>query len=108
METQLLITDQFYNDVDAVREFALQQDFSVKGNYPGNRTISFLNDSINVKLVALKLIVISKKSADFPYLELFHREINIVFNKEPLEPINNSITVIANIFCFYFCYSSEL
>jgi hypothetical protein len=46
METQLLITDQFYNDVDAVREFALQQDFSVKGNYPGNRTISFLNDSI--------------------------------------------------------------
>ena len=46
METQLLITDQFYNDVDAVREFALQQDFSIKGNYPGNRTISFLNDSI--------------------------------------------------------------
>jgi hypothetical protein len=46
METQLLITEQFYNDVDAVREFALQQDFSVKGNYPGNRTISFLNDSI--------------------------------------------------------------
>jgi hypothetical protein len=46
METQLLITDQFYNDVDALREFALQQDFSIKGNYPGNRTISFLNDSI--------------------------------------------------------------
>ena len=46
METQLLITDQFYNDVDAVREFALQQDFSITGNYPGNRTISFLNDSI--------------------------------------------------------------
>lgn len=46
METQLLITDQFYNDVDAVREFALQQDFSVKGNYPGNRTISFLNESV--------------------------------------------------------------
>jgi hypothetical protein len=46
METQLLITDQFYNDVDSVREFALQQDFSVKGNYPGNRTISFLNESV--------------------------------------------------------------
>jgi hypothetical protein len=46
METQLLITDQFYNDVDVVREFALQQDFSITGNYPGNRTISFLNESV--------------------------------------------------------------
>lgn len=46
METLLLITDQFYNDVDSVREFALQQDFSVKGNYPGNRTIPFLNESV--------------------------------------------------------------
>ena len=46
MKTELLIVDGFYTDVDAVREFALQQDFSVKGNYPGNRTVSFLNDSI--------------------------------------------------------------
>ena len=53
METQLLITDQFYNDVDAVREFALQQDFSITGNYPGNRTISFLNDSLKETLVSI-------------------------------------------------------
>ena len=46
MKTELLIVDGFYTDVDAVREFALQQDFSVKGNYPGNRTVSFLNNSI--------------------------------------------------------------
>lgn len=46
MKTELLIVDEFYNDVDVVREFALQQEFSVQGNYPGNRTKSFLNDSI--------------------------------------------------------------
>ena len=46
MQISAYIIDNFYSDVDAVREFALQQDFSVKGNYPGNRTISFLNESV--------------------------------------------------------------
>ena len=46
MQLSAFIIDDFYSDVDELREFALQQDFGVKGNYPGNRTKSFLNDSI--------------------------------------------------------------
>ena len=41
METNFIITDDFYQDVDSVREFALNQPFDVKGNYPGQRTKTF-------------------------------------------------------------------
>jgi hypothetical protein len=33
-----------------VREFALKQDFAVRGNYPGMRTKSFLNDGLKKSL----------------------------------------------------------
>ena len=46
MQISSYTIDNFYSDVDAVREFALQQDFSVRGNYPGPRTQTFLNDSV--------------------------------------------------------------
>lgn len=42
----LIICDNFYSNVDEVRAFALEQKFDVEGNYPGNRTKSFLNESI--------------------------------------------------------------
>lgn len=37
----LVIVDDFYPDPDAMRKFALNQDFNVEGNYPGLRTRSF-------------------------------------------------------------------
>ena len=46
MQISAYIIDDFYSDVDVVREFALQQAFSVRGNYPGPRTKSFLNDGL--------------------------------------------------------------
>ena len=33
-----MIFDDFYNNVDQVREYALGLDFNVQGNYPGLRT----------------------------------------------------------------------
>jgi|TARA_B110000908_G_scaffold172432_1_gene239756 hypothetical protein len=42
----LIICDNFYSNVDDVREFALKQNFDVEGNYPGHRTKSFLTPSI--------------------------------------------------------------
>jgi hypothetical protein len=42
MKTNLIIVDDFYNDPNHIRNFALAQDFSVKGNYPGIRTKPFL------------------------------------------------------------------
>lgn len=41
-----IIIDNFYSNPDEVREFALAQDYSVTGNFPGARTEPFLNDSV--------------------------------------------------------------
>lgn len=46
MRVNTLIVDDFYENVDEVRDFALSQDFGVKGNYPGQRTVSFATDDI--------------------------------------------------------------
>ena len=50
MRTNVIIVDDFYSNPDSVREFALQQEFKVRGNYPGQRTVSFLNDALKNKL----------------------------------------------------------
>jgi len=42
----LIICDNFYSNPNEVRDFALQQDFNVDGNYPGHRTKSFLTQNI--------------------------------------------------------------
>ena len=46
MQTSIIVTDDFYNNPNEVREFALSQEFKVRGNFPGQRTISFINDDI--------------------------------------------------------------
>ena len=45
MRTNIIVTDVFYNNPDEVRKFALSQPFDVKGNFPGFRTKSFINQS---------------------------------------------------------------
>jgi len=46
MKTNVIITDNFYSNPDSVRKFALEQEFSVRGNFPGWRTKSFLNQDV--------------------------------------------------------------
>lgn len=46
MKTNVIIIDDFYSNPDTVRQFALQQDFSVTGNYPGQRTKTFLTPDV--------------------------------------------------------------
>lgn len=43
MRTNVIITDNFYSNPDQVRAFALSQEFTVRGNFPGSRTPSFLD-----------------------------------------------------------------
>lgn len=38
MDTNFIIIDNFYNNADEVREYALAQEFVTEGNYPGYRT----------------------------------------------------------------------
>jgi len=46
MRVESLCISNFYNNPDETREFMLTQSFDLKGNYPGYRTQSFLDDSI--------------------------------------------------------------
>lgn len=41
-----MIIDNFYGNPDAVRNYALQQEFNVKGNYPGLRTSPYLPEDL--------------------------------------------------------------
>lgn len=43
MRTNLIVVDDFYSNPHQVREFALNQEFSVTGNFPGTRTKTFMN-----------------------------------------------------------------
>tara|TARA_R110000868_G_scaffold409294_1_gene694524 strand:- start:881 stop:1459 length:579 start_codon:yes stop_codon:yes gene_type:complete len=46
MKIEMISVADFYNNPDEVREFALNQEFSQVGNFPGTRTQPFLNDSV--------------------------------------------------------------
>lgn len=37
----LIVVDNFYNNAQSTRDYILTQEFSVKGNFPGQRTISY-------------------------------------------------------------------
>ena len=40
MDKNFIVIDNFYNNVDDVREYALEQQFQTEGNYPGLRTLA--------------------------------------------------------------------
>ncbi len=46
MKIQTIIVDDFYKNPDEVRAFALAQEYEVEGNYPGQRTKSFLAENV--------------------------------------------------------------
>lgn len=41
-----MVIDNFYTNAQATREYILTQEFKVRGNYPGQRTISFANEHL--------------------------------------------------------------
>jgi len=42
----LMVIDNFYTNAQATRDYMLTQEFKVRGNYPGQRTISFANEHL--------------------------------------------------------------
>jgi hypothetical protein len=40
------VIDNFYSDPDSIRKFALEQEFPVRGNFPGGRSASFAKDGL--------------------------------------------------------------
>lgn len=46
MKVNSIVIDGIYNDVDAVRNMALNMEFGVRGNYPGQRTEPVYNEGL--------------------------------------------------------------
>ena len=42
----LIVIDNFYNNPLETRNYILEQEFKIRGNYPGQRTISYASEEI--------------------------------------------------------------
>lgn len=42
----LIVIDNFYNNAQSTRDYILTQEFSVRGNFPGQRTVSYANEHL--------------------------------------------------------------
>ena len=61
----LIVIDNFYNNPLETRNYILKQEFSVKGNFPGQRTISYATE--HLKVVIQKYIEpFAGKITEFP------------------------------------------
>lgn len=59
MRTNVIIVDNFYNNPEEVRSFALSQEFSTVGNFPGKRTKPYINQGMKdaiEKIVNIKVV----------------------------------------------------
>ena len=48
--TNIWVVDDFYEVPEVIRYMALQEDFNVKGNYPGPRTRSYATEEVKQKI----------------------------------------------------------
>lgn len=61
----LIIIDNFYNNAVDTRNYILTQEFSVRGNYPGQRTISYANEHLK-ETIQKYVEPFGGKITDFP------------------------------------------
>lgn len=50
MKVNIIVADEFYNNAENVRSFALTQEFNISGNYPGYRTKSHLTSDTKIAI----------------------------------------------------------
>jgi hypothetical protein len=61
----IIVVDNFYNNANDVRKYILTQEFSVKGNYPGQRTISYATEDLK-QIIEKYVQPFSGKITEFP------------------------------------------
>ena len=64
----LIVIDNFYNNPLETRNYILTQEFSVKGNFPGQRTISYATDLIK-DIIQKYIEPFGNKITEFPILK---------------------------------------
>ena len=75
---ELIIIDNFYNNPMDTRNFILGQEFFVKGNFPGQRTISYAND--HQKEMIQKYIEPFGKITQFPCPNSDNSNAKVIYN----------------------------
>ena len=53
MKKSIVVVDDFYDNPMTIRNFALNQNFNITGNYPGHRTESLINEEAEEKLSSI-------------------------------------------------------
>ena len=64
----LIVIDNFYNNPLETRNYILTQEFSVKGNFPGQRTISYATEHLK-DIIQKYVEPFSGKITEFPILK---------------------------------------
>jgi hypothetical protein len=75
----LIIVDNFYNNVMDTRNYILRQDFSVKGNFPGQRTISYANEHLK-EMIQKYIEPFGGKITNFPCPKLDNSDASQIYN----------------------------
>ena len=61
IEQNIRVIDGFYDNPDALRKFALLQNFNIEGNYPGKRTVPFTEGGLKEHLEKIMNIKIDEE-----------------------------------------------
>ena len=75
----LIIIDNFYNNALETRKYVLTQKFLVRGNYPGQRTISYANDHLK-ETIQNYVEPFGGKITDFPIPKEDNSDADSIYN----------------------------
>jgi hypothetical protein len=75
----LIVVDNFYNNPYDTRKYILTQDFKVRGNYPGQRTISYANQHLK-DIIQEYITPFGGKITDFPMPDETNKDNNNIYN----------------------------
>lgn len=74
----LIIVDNFYNNAMDTRNYILSQEFSIKGNFPGQRTVSYANEHLK-EIIQKYVEPFGGKITEFP-LPNSDSDLNNIYN----------------------------
>lgn len=75
----LIVIDNFYENAYETRNYILTQDFKVRGNYPGQRTISYANQHLK-DIIQEYITPFAGKIIEFPMPDETNKDNNSIYN----------------------------
>jgi hypothetical protein len=75
----LIIVDNFYNNAIETRNYILTQDFCVKGNFPGQRTVSYANEELK-EIIQKYVEPFAGKITEFPFPKPDYSDADKIYN----------------------------